>query len=357
MQKKTLLYYETAGRIREYIVAEKLHTGAFLPTERVLAEEFGVSVVTLKRALKVLCEKNILTTIPRRGTKVNALPEAAGSACKKKRIGLAVWRDSDIFHTDAIRLISAAGTVFPQSDYEIVLVYVTNEMLYAESWGDSLSSSCLDGLLVCVQELQGEMLKEIKTSSLPTVFLAHKGFSPGVWINEAPGISKLLKYLVSLGHERIAFVSGPADLGMVQDQVKAFKNFVCGRNIPFDNKYIASSLYERKAAFIETIRLLELPEPPTAILAGSEFMAQGVLDALQSKGKKCPGDLSLACFGGISISQQSYPQLTILTTIFDQNPGTFSAGAQMLRDILEGRTTETSVIVERELIVRESTSR
>lgn len=350
MRKKTLLYYETADKIREYIISEKLQQGAFLPPERILAEEFKVSVVTLKNALKFLCEENILKTVPRRGTKVNEMPSAVlPQVRRKKRIGITVWKNADVFHTDNIRLIEAAGDIFPSEAYEIVIVYVGPEMIYSESWGSALPEN-LDGIFVTVQELPPSMLQEIKNSALPAVFMELEGFTPGVWINETPGISKLMNYLNSLGHSKIAFISGPHALAMVQEQLKVFRSFAV-----HDERYIAAAPYERKAAFTETLKMLELPEPPTAILLGNEFMAQGALDALQAKGLKCPDDVSIACFGGISLSLQSYPQLTILTSVFNQ-PSIFKIGAQMLCDIIENRNTETSVVIERELVVRESTA-
>lgn len=352
MRKKTLLYYETADKIREYISSEKLRPGAFLPPERVLAEEFAVSIVTLKSALKFLCEEKILTTVPRRGTKINEIPEAFRQAeRRKKRIGITVWKNADVFHTDNVRLIETVGNVFPADSYEIVIVYVGPEMIRAESWDNSLHTD-LDGIIVTLQELPHSMLDAVKNSSLPAVFIDHKNFTPGIWINEVPGISKLITYLLSLGHKKIAFISGPPSLIMVQEQLKAFRN---SAGLACDERCIAAAPYERKAAFTETVKILELPERPTAFLLGNEFMAQGALDALQSKNLKCPSDISIACFGGIQVSLQSYPQLTILTSGLQQL-GSFTAGAQMLCDIIEKRTTEESVVVERELVVRESTA-
>lgn len=356
MRRKTLLYFDTAEKIRGYIVSEKLQPGAFLPPERALADEFGISVVTLKKALKFLCEENILTTVPRRGTRVNATIAASGaSSCRKRRIGLTVWENTDIFHTDTVSHIALSGTVFPTENYEIVMVYVNASMIYAGTWGGLLPSD-LDGILVTVQELPEMMLNELRAASLPAVFIEHENFTPGVWIDEVPGVLKLMKYLISMNHKKIAFVSGPAPLAMVRKQIMAFRAFVNENKLFNDERYIVSCAYERKSAFVETLRILELPSPPTAILLGSEFMAQGALDALQSKCLKCPDDISIVCFGGSVLSLQSYPQLTVLTTAFSQSPGLFKAGAQMLRDMLENRQTETSVIIERDLIVRESTA-
>ncbi|OGV45298.1 MAG: hypothetical protein A2017_08840 [Lentisphaerae bacterium GWF2_44_16] len=356
MRRKTLLYFDTAEKIRGYIVSEKLQPGAFLPPERALADEFGISVVTLKKALKFLCEENILTTVPRRGTRVNSISFNEGaSVCRKRRIGLTVWENTDIFHTDTVSHIALSGSLFPAESYEIVMVYVNASMIYAGTWGNLLPSD-LDGMLVTVQELPDAMLNELKTASLPAVFIEHENFSPGCWIDEAPGVFKLLNYLISMGHKKIAFVSGPAPLAMVQKQLRAFKSFAADKKLFHDERYIVSCAYERKSAFVETLRILELPSPPTAILLGSEFMAQGALDALQSKGLKCPDDVSIASFGGGVLSQQSYPQLTVLTTVFNQSPGLFSVGAQMLRNILEKGEAGASLIVERDLIVRESTA-
>jgi LacI family transcriptional regulator len=355
MRKKTLLYYDTADKIAEFIVAKKMHKGTFLPPERELALKLKVSVVTLKKALKYLCEENILETIPRRGTMIKNLPvDTACKVNKRKKIGITIHQNINFFQTDSMRLIASVGEAFPADNYEVIIVYITSDMLHAESWQSSLPTD-LDGLLVSTQGLPAKMLNEVGNSQLPVVFIEYENFTPGAWINEEPGIYKTIKYLKSLGHERIAFISGPSELLMVQKQTEAFKTAIQGSSSFDSGNLITSVPYERRAAFTEVRRMLNLQNPPSAFLLGDEFMAQGALDAIQASGLRSPEDVSVICFGGISISQQSYPQLTILTTVFNQYPGLLTACALMLRDILEGKNTEKSIIVERELVIGEST--
>ena len=73
--RKTLLYYDISEKIKDYIISEKLQVGSLLPSERDLSEKFNVACITLRKALECLCTEGILTKIPRKGSRINALPK------------------------------------------------------------------------------------------------------------------------------------------------------------------------------------------------------------------------------------------------------------------------------------------
>lgn len=346
--KKTLLYYEISEKIKNYILSENLQTGDFLPSERNLSTKFNIACITLRKSLECLCEEGLLEKIPRKGSKIVALPEVKKTQSSKKRVGITIWLEGGINHPGILNIIKTAGEEFPVDEYEIVMIYITNETIRKGNW-EILND--FDGLILSVQEIPENILKKIERSKQPAVFVNHYNFTPGTWCDEQQSLSKMFNYLSSMGHERIAFVTGPAGLPMINRQIQAFKNCYKENGLELDERYLIKGSYDEGSGYQKTKELIKADIPPTAILLGDDFMAMGALKALDEHNLKCPDDISIVCFGEYIISEQLKPPVTIL-----KGADITSRAAKILKRIIDGEEdVKETVILERELIVREST--
>jgi LacI family transcriptional regulator len=356
--KKVFLYYEVSEKIKTYILSNGLRVNSFLPSERNLAKKFNVAYVTLRKSLECLVQEKILLKIPREGNKIISLPKKEDTfpLKLKKKIGLTIWNESGMEHPGYLKFISALGKEFQSTEYEIVIIYVTREMIERDYWDSFLERiNELAGIIVSVQEIPEKILKKIQNLNVPTLFLNMENFTPGVWFNEMPGMTKLLDYFFSLRHERIAFITGDPSLSLVQRQIRDFKKSYEKKDIRFStSKYIITACYEERSAYLATLKALEMNEPPSAILFGDEIMAMGGLQAINIKGLKCPEDISIASIEGAFISEHLNPPLTVLTTNLDY----LSNGMRILRKIIDNGTqdTEYAGIFQRELVIRNSTN-
>jgi LacI family transcriptional regulator len=102
-----------------------------------------------------------------------------------------------------------------------------------------------------------------------------------------------------------------------------------------------------------TLRLLDLPDRPTAVFAVDNIVLVGVADAARERGLQIPDDLAVVCFDDIEHMSRLYPFLTVMA----QPAETYGTIAtQLLLDHLDGRVPEHGriVVLPPGLIVRRS---
>ncbi len=123
---------------------------------------------------------------------------------------------------------------------------------------------------------------------------------------------KMVNYLASLGHRRIAFISGHRSHVAVGNRLKGYRDGLEENELPFDEQLLVpgdNSLASGEAA---AQILLALEEPPTAIFAANDDMAAGVLRVAHKLGIGVPRSLSVAGFDDSALALQIYPSLTTI---------------------------------------------
>ncbi len=122
-------------------------------------------------------------------------------------------------------------------------------------------------------------------------------------------------YLLSLGHQRIATVTGNLNTQAGVHRLEGFKNILRKRNINIPEEYIYQGDYSRRCARMAVEQFLKLKTPPTAIFAASDEMALEAMAVVLEKGLKVPQDISIigfddnpAClFGPVALTTVKQP--------------------------------------------------
>jgi LacI family transcriptional regulator len=118
------------------------------------------------------------------------------------------------------------------------------------------------------------------------------------------------QHLLSLGHRRIAYLGGPPAAGCNQARMNGFRGAMeaAGAPVPMDYVRLHDFLYDDGLA--GGTALLDLAEPPTAIFAGSDEVALGVMEAARARGLRVPEDLSIVGFDDTQVARLASPPLT-----------------------------------------------
>lgn len=106
------------------------------------------------------------------------------------------------------------------------------------------------------------------------------------------------EHLTGLGHRRIAFVGGTADLSTGAARQRGYREGLAAAGVPVDPALVelgppSSVEHGRRAV----TRLLDRADPPTGIVTGSVHATGGVLEALLERGSGVPGEVSVVGFG------------------------------------------------------------
>jgi DNA-binding LacI/PurR family transcriptional regulator len=121
------------------------------------------------------------------------------------------------------------------------------------------------------------------------------------------GIAQALEYLAALGHTRIAYIGGPPKMLSIQRRRQSFVD--TANRLGIDSKLLIDSDFSVKGGYFACSQLLRA-EPPTAIVAGNDLTAIGVLHCAYDAGLHVPEDLSVVGFDDILFAEYTQPALT-----------------------------------------------
>jgi DNA-binding LacI/PurR family transcriptional regulator len=205
---------------------------------------------------------------------------------------------------------------------------------------------------------QQRLLEDLRNSNVPVVAL-WQGTSPlefpTVNVDERAGILAGMEHLCDLGHERIGFVSGrlPGDNWQRQD---AFIEFMTGRFGGVPDGYVQETPNSLAGGEAALQALLDLPEPPTAVMTSTDLVAVGVLHAAYNLGRTVPTELSVVGFDDLLLAAHTVPALTTLRMPVAEIVGRgVELGIALARDVTASREPRVTVF-EPLLIVRQSTA-
>ena len=126
---------------------------------------------------------------------------------------------------------------------------------------------------------------------------------PAVHATNYQGAMEAMDYLLGLGHKRIGFISGRAELESSNRRFMGYRASLEKAGVPIDEKLIASGDYTTAMGIQCARELLALDHPPTAIFASNDQMAMGVFQVAEEFGIRIPDDLSVIGFDNIAESK------------------------------------------------------
>jgi LacI family transcriptional regulator len=186
----------------------------------------------------------------------------------------------------------------------------------AQPWVRELAATGRRAAIGITSELTAADLAALSRARLPLVVvdpinIAQPDVTSVGSTNFAGGMAAT-QHLLSLGHRRIAYLGGPPTSGCNQARMNGFRGAMeaAGAPVPKEYVWLREFLYDDGLA--GGAALLDLPEPPTAIFAGSDEVALGALEAARARGLRVPEQLSVVGFDDTQVARLASPQLTTI---------------------------------------------
>ncbi|MER6512200.1 LacI family DNA-binding transcriptional regulator [Nonomuraea sp. NPDC048881] len=172
---------------------------------------------------------------------------------------------------------------------------------------------------------------------------------PVAKVDQQAGARRVTRHLLSLGHETVWHVAGPADWLDANGRIEGWRGVLeaAGREAP----EVLRGDWSARSGYQLGRRLCENPDV-TAVFVANDQMALGVLRALREAGRRVPEDVSVAGFDDIPESAYFWPPLTTVRQDFGE---VGRHAFHLLLDFMAGHEPEARRLVEPELVVREST--
>ncbi len=226
------------------------------------------------------------------------------------------------------------------------------------AWARRLASAGRRAVIAVTSELSAEHLDALERAKVVLVVVdplnLPRADVTSVGSTNFTGGFEAARHLLAMGHRRIGYVGGPSTAACNQARMAGFRAAVEAEGLVVPAGYVTTGrfVYEEGVAGGEL--LLNLPERPTAIFAGSDEMALGVIEAARAKNLRVPQDLSIVGFDDTQLARMASPPLTTVRQPLSE------MGAVALRTALRlaaGETIESHhVELATQLVVRRSTS-
>jgi LacI family transcriptional regulator len=158
--------------------------------------------------------------------------------------------------------------------------------------------------------------------------------------------------LIRAGHRRIAHVHGQSWTDPARDRIRGYRRALAEHDILYDPALVRPGNWEPPTGYEQTLALLDLPDPPTAIFLSNDMMAVGAYDALKERGLGIPGDVSVVGYDDREIAQFMRPPLT--TVVLPHYEMGLQAAEALIDGQLRAGGRQPQIKVECPLVDRES---
>lgn len=258
----------------------------------------------------------------------------------------------------ALEIIRGVERVATAERAAVVLSELDGARQLRRRWFDDLLKRRPVGVILVLSELAVEQRRRLSSAGIPFVVVDTVGERlpgiPTVGSANAAGGWTATHHLITLGHRRIAMISGPANLLCSRERVDGFRRAMADANLPVTPAFVSYGDFRAGGGYRHSRRLLARPDRPTAIFAGSDFQALGVLRAAHELGIAIPDDLSVVGYDDLPLTEWTGPRLT---TIRQPLVEMATTAAQMVFTLARGeRPPNDRVELPTDLVVRQSTA-
>lgn len=234
-----------------------------------------------------------------------------------------------------------------------VLVYTAQNHNRLKAVADDLLDSRADGVIFISPRPESPAVRGVADGGLPYVVLFENCGGQSFTVDNREGVLQALEHLFSLGHSLIGHVSGDLALSDGRLRYEAFIEIMGERQGPVPESHIVRGDFTRESGFKAGYEFIKLSPRPTAVLCGNDDIAFGFMEALQSLGIRCPEEVSVVGFDGVTPPGMAMPSLTTI-----RQPAQHMAAEAvraLVHNIESGLEVENRVFSP-ELIVRKSTA-
>jgi LacI family transcriptional regulator len=241
-------------------------------------------------------------------------------------------------------------------DYTALMANTDNDVARERQVFRALRARQVDGFILLTSHRNDVTLKALIEAGIPVVVVNRHATGPDVSSvsgDDAAGMSALVDHLVSLGHKRIAAVSGQRGLSISRIRHRALEVALKEHGLALAPNAVS---FARTFSEAEGDRCAEevLGSKATAIVAANDNLAVGCLDALARRGINCPDDISVTGFNDVLFMDKINPPLTTVRTPH-RLMGT-EAGRILLDRLVGGVFEPQHVVLPVEFVVRSSTA-
>lgn len=285
---------------------------------RDVAKRAGVSPATVSRVLNDTgypVRPNTRDRVLRAAEELNYFRNDLARGLLLKRthtLGLIVPDLSNPYYAEILR---GAEDIASSNNYAVIICNTENKPEKTEVSVEVLMQKRVDGIIISGGATEYELLESEMVAKGPEIVIVGRyrtGF-PSVRVDNRGGSRRVVEHLLSLGHRRIGFISGPKVSTAVQDRLAGYRKALRDHGLSVEARLIVPGEFTERSGYEGMTRLLDLAEPPSAVVAANDRMAIGAMAAIRARGRSIPDDVAVAGFDDITMASYTNPPLTTVS--------------------------------------------
>ncbi len=328
------------------------------PTIYDVARLAGVSTATVSRALNDSGQiaPGTRSTIDAAVAQLGYRPNTIARSLVTKATQTIALLLPDIGNPFYAALVSGIQQQALKSGHTMLLCMTEGNAEQEEQYLSLLRAKQVDGALVDGLVLPPERIARFVEDGFPIVCLDRDVASPSVplvQVDNRAGAQLAIDHLLSLGHRRIAHVTG-APTRIAEERLAGYGASLAAVGLAVDGRLVARGGFTEEGGYTATKRLLAAGTEPTAVFAANDLSALGTIRAIAEQGGRVPGDVSVVGFDDLRLASFTSPPLT---TVRQPALEIGEHAAQILLDLIRGRPpAQLRFLHAPTLIVRGSTA-
>ncbi len=324
-----------------------------------VAKKAGVSITTVSRVINdyPYVQEETRQRVKQVLKEANFIPNSNASNLVRKTTNTLAVIVPDITNNFFTTLLRGVEDKANENGFAVIFGNTDENSVKEYTYLQTFMERRVDGLIMDAVFAQSKNLKSIIKREIPLVLIDREIDDlqiDYVGSNNEKGAEDLVRYLIELGHRKIALISGSPEISVYRQRLKGYKAAQQKAGLSTDDKMILwGEKPDQESGFLLTRTLLDLSPRPTAIFAANNFLAIGVVKALREAQLEVPRDISVVCFDAADTGATINPFFTsIIQPVYTMGQ---MAVDLLLRQMKQKKAPAAKVILEPQLIIREST--
>lgn len=287
-----------------------------MATIRDVAKQAGVAPITVSRVINNSGYVNEQTRarVEAAIADLGYVPNVLARSLRSRRtntLGLILTDISNPFWTTVARGVEDAAS---DAGFNVILCNTDESEAEQDKYLHVLIQKQVDGVLLVPARSAVEPIKFIQSQNTSVVVLDRRipnSQADAVRCDSEGGAYQLTRLLLSLGHRRIAMLSGPRGVSTAEDRVTGFQRALAEAGVDVDAAPVYYGKFSLESGYDMTLQALARTPRPSALFAGNNFIAIGALRALRDAALRVPEDLALVGFDDLPADLVVDPFLTV----------------------------------------------
>lgn len=336
-------------------------TGKHRTSLKDLAQELGVSIATVSRALRSSPEigKEMQERVKDLARRLNYRPNPFARSLRReapKVIGVVVPNLVTHYYAAVLDGIEDEAS---KHGYSVISANSHEDFVRESQVIDNFIGMHVEGIIACLAQDTTDYshFEEIADMGIPLVFFGRTCMTDKfscVTANGDEAAQQATQHLIDTGSRRIAFIGGPNHLDMVRRRKHGYLEALRENRMSIDRTLVACDKIDYEVALQAALRLLERDDRPDAILAFNDIITFAAFNAIKCLGLHIPDDVALIGFTDDVHASYVTPRMSVIA---DQSHLMGATACDLLLRGIQGDQTIYKKIVPQQLVIRETSDK